>query len=106
MSAKIELQQVKQAVPFDVNTDPTAATKTLNEFGKQQAQLLIDSQKRWLDLASQQNAQIMEGARKAFGLPESPLTSTINDWANQTVNNYIETQKRFLNFYTNFPQQG
>ncbi len=100
------LAQVKQALPFDVNTDPAAATKALTDYGRQQAEMLIDTQKRWLDQATQQNTQILEGVRKAFGLPESPLTKTINDWANQTVNNYVEMQKRYLNYTPRYPFQG
>jgi len=100
------LEQVKQSFPFDLNTDPATAAKALTDYGKQQAEMLIDTQKRWLDQATQQNTQILEGVRKAFGLPESPLTKTINDWANQTVNNYVEMQKRYLNYSPKFPFQG
>lgn len=96
------LEQVKKGYPFDVNTDPAAPTKAKTDYGKKQVERLIDTQKDWLDQATQQNTQILEGVRKAFGLPESPLINTINDWANQTVNNYVEMQKRYLNFIPNF----
>src|SRR4051794_28949700 len=82
------LAQVKQAVPFDVTGDPAATAKALTDYGKQQVEMLIDTQKSWLDQATRQNTQILEGVQKAFGVPASPLTKTINDWANQTVNNY------------------
>lgn len=100
------LEQVKQAFPADANSDPAAGAKALTDYGKQQAEMLIDTQKRWLDQATQQNTQILEGVGKAFGLPASPLTKTITDWANQTVNNYVELQKRYLNYTPKFPFQG
>jgi uncharacterized protein YeaO (DUF488 family) len=100
------LEQLKQAFPFDVSTDSATATKALTDYGKQQAEMLIDAQKRWLDQATKQNIQILEGVRKAFGLPESPLTKTINDWAHQTVNNYVEMQKHYLNYTPKFPSKG
>lgn len=81
------------------------AAKNVNDFAQQQVETLVEARKRWLDYASQQNAQFLKGVREALGQGESSPTSTFTDWAQQAMNNYVEVQKRWLDMALQFPFQ-
>src|SRR6185312_10187651 len=82
-----------------------AATSTIADYAQQQVEMLADARKRWLDFAAKQNAQVVNGVRKALKLEENQAANTYADWAQQAVDNYVEVQKRWLDLAVQFPFQ-
>jgi hypothetical protein len=81
------------------------ATSTVADYAQQQIEMLAETRKRWLDFAAKQNAQVVNGVKKALRLEENPAASTYADWAQQAVDNYVEIQKRWLDLAVQFPFQ-
>ena len=50
--------QTQQAQQEDTEANVTATNKTVTDYAQQQVESLVEARKRWLDYASQQNAQV------------------------------------------------
>jgi hypothetical protein len=94
----------EQTEEAEGETAPNPA-KTVTDIAQQQVESLVEARKRWLDFASQQNAQFLKGVREALGQREASPATTFTDWAQQAMDNYVEVQKRWLDLATQFPFQ-
>jgi hypothetical protein len=63
------------------------AQKVLNQ--------LVEAQKTWFEIASQQNALLLETVTQVMGLTQSAPTSALSDWARQGIEGFVEAQKRW-----------
>jgi hypothetical protein len=72
----------------------------------QPVELLADARVRWLEFAANQNAQVVEGVKKALGIREGTPASTYIDWSQDAVTSYVEFQKRWLELLTRFSFQA
>ncbi|MBN9391419.1 MAG: hypothetical protein J0I20_25535 [Chloroflexi bacterium] len=68
----------------------------------QPLELLADARRRWLDYAASQNAQVVEGVKRALGVREGTPAATYIDWTQDAVNTYADFQKRWLDLLTQF----
>lgn len=97
--------QTEQAQQEDTEASVSATNKTITDYAQQQVESLVESRKRWLDYASQQNAQFVKAVKEGLGLRETTPAATFTDWAQQAVDNYVEVQKRWLDLAAQFPFQ-
>jgi hypothetical protein len=75
------------------------------ELMTQPLELLADTRRRWLDYAAGQNAQVVEGVKRAVGIREGIPAATYIDWTQDAVNSYVEFNKRWLDLLTQFSFQ-
>ena len=68
----------------------------------QPLELLADARRRWLEYAATQNAQVVEGVKRALGIREGTPAATYIDWTQDAVNAYVDFQKRWLDLITQF----
>jgi hypothetical protein len=60
----------------------------------------------WLDMALQQNAQMMKAIKQSLNLDDSSPAAALADFAQQTINSYVEIQKRWLDLAMQLPFSG
>lgn len=72
----------------------------------QPIELLADARRRWLEFAATQNAQIVEGVKRALGIREGTPAATYIGWTQDAVNSYVDFQKRWLDLLTQLPFQA
>lgn len=56
---------------------------------------LVEAQKTWFEIASQQNALLLETVTKVTEFRQSAPTSALSDWAKQGIEGFVEAQKRW-----------
>ena len=56
--------------------------------------------------AAGQNAQVVEGVKRALGIREGTPAATYIDWTQDAVNSYVEFNKRWLDLLTQFSFQA
>ncbi len=56
---------------------------------------LVEAQKTWFEIASQQNALLLETVTQVTELTRSAPTTALSDWARQGIEGFIEAQRRW-----------
>ena len=56
---------------------------------------LVEAQKMWFEIASQQNALLLETVTGVMELTRSAPTSALSDWARQAIEGFVEAQRRW-----------
>jgi|GEM_PF-806558 len=56
---------------------------------------LVEAQKTWFEIASQQNALLLETVTQVMELTRSAPTSALSDWARQGIEGFVEAQRRW-----------
>ena len=65
-----------------------------------------EARTQWLDLAAQQNAQVIKAVKDGLNLDDNSPAAALADFAQQAVTNYVEVQKRWLDLATQLPFFG
>lgn len=98
--------QTQEGAEFAPGVTPAAPTGAVTDMAQQQINMLADARRRWLDFAAQQNAQVVQGVKRALNIEENTGAASYVDWTQQAVNNYVEIQKRWLDLFTQLPFGG
>lgn len=56
---------------------------------------LVEAQKTWFEIASQQNALLLETVTQVMDLTRSAPTTALSDWARQGIEGFVEAQRRW-----------
>ena len=72
----------------------------------QPVEMLADARRGWLEFAASQNAQVVEGVKRALDIKEGTPAATYIGWTQDAVNSYVEFQKRWLDLLTQLPFQA
>jgi hypothetical protein len=56
---------------------------------------LVEAQKTWFEIASQQNALLLETVTQVMELTRSAPTTALSDWARQGIEGFVEAQRRW-----------
>jgi hypothetical protein len=62
---------------------------------EQMIESLTDAQKRWIDLASEQNALVLKAITEGVSFYKSAPTPALADWAKQGIEGIVEAQNRW-----------
>jgi hypothetical protein len=65
------------------------------DWVKQMIENLTDAQKRWIDLASEQNALVLKAISEGVNFYKTAPTPALADWAKAGIEGIIEAQKRW-----------
>jgi hypothetical protein len=73
-----------------------AATPTLpTDWAQTVLNQLVEAQKTWFEIASQQNALLLETVTQVMELTRSAPTTALSDWARQGIEGFVEAQRRW-----------
>ncbi|MBK6795556.1 MAG: hypothetical protein IPG76_01810 [Acidobacteria bacterium] len=75
------------------------------EFAKTVVNHLVDAQKKWIELTSQQNAMMVKAIEDGMGFYRSAPNPILGDWARQAVEGFVEAQKRWSEIATQQSRQ-
>jgi hypothetical protein len=65
------------------------------DWAKQMMDSLTEAQKRWIDIASEQNALVMKAITEGVNFYKTAPTPALADWAKQGFESIVEAQKRW-----------
>ncbi len=89
----------------DVN-EPKNPAQNPNEavsgWTRQVVDNLFEAEKKWLEMASQQNALVLKTIREVSTLYQAAPNSTLGDWAREGLESFVEAQR---NWVENITQQ-
>ncbi|HEY0321549.1 MAG TPA: hypothetical protein VGC66_11365 [Pyrinomonadaceae bacterium] len=66
---------------------------------------LVEAQKTWFEIASQQNALLLETVTQVMELTRSAPTTALSDWARQGIEGFVEAQRRWSEIAVQQSQQ-
>jgi len=67
-----------------------------NEWTKKVVENLVDAEKRWIEMASEQNALTMKAIREGVNFYRTAPTPALADWARQGVEGLLEAQRKWV----------
>src|SRR5262245_47566573 len=73
----------------------TAGAESPADWARQVVEKLVEAQKKWIDLTSQQNALVLQAITEGMTLYRSAPTPALAEWAKQGVEGFVEAQKRW-----------
>jgi hypothetical protein len=65
------------------------------DWAKQMIESLTDAQKRWVDMAAEQNALVLKAVSEGVNFYKSAPTPALADWTKQAVKGIFDAQKRW-----------
>lgn len=84
----------KQTADNADNKDESATAQPA-EWAQTILNQLIQSQKTWFEITSQQNSLLLETVSKVTEMRRDAPTTALSDWAKQGIEGFIEAQKRW-----------
>jgi hypothetical protein len=72
-----------------------SAPKLPTDWAQTVLNQLVEAQKTWFEIASQQNALLLETVTKVMELTRSAPTTALSDWARQGIEGFVEAQRRW-----------
>lgn len=98
-SRKTKTAKSKKADTTQENQKQPAAAKQAAALPTDWAQTvlnqLVEAQKTWFEIASQQNALLLETVTQVMELTRSAPTTALYDWARQGIEGFVEAQRRW-----------
>lgn len=73
----------------------SAAEQLPTEWAQTVLNQLVEAQKTWFEIASQQNSLLLETVTKVTEHRQNAPTSALSDWAKQGIEGFVEAQKRW-----------
>lgn len=70
-------------------------TGTYADWARQLVENLVEAERKWLELASQQNELAMKAIRQGLEYYRTAPNASLADWARQGVENFVEAQRRW-----------
>lgn len=80
----------------DSLNNPAEAGARATEWTKQVVDNLFEAEKKWIELATQQNELVLKTIREIFSLYQAAPNSSLADWARQGVESFVEAQRKWL----------
>ena len=74
---------------------PKSAPRPPTEWAQTVLNQLVEAQKTWFEIASQQNALLIETVTKVMDLTRGAPTAALSDWARQGIEGFVEAQRRW-----------
>lgn len=92
-SAKSDAQENKKqgGASKQKKFDPPLPT----EWAQAVLNQLVAAQKAWFEIASQQNALLLETVKNVSEMRKNAPTDALSDWAKQGIEGFVEAQKRW-----------
>ena len=98
-SAKSAKSKKAAASPENKKQTPSGAPKSDSPLPTEWAQKvlnqLVEAQKTWFEIASQQNALLLETVTKIMELTRSAPTTALSEWGRQGIEGFVEAQRRW-----------
>lgn len=81
----------------DASGEKTAGTPSPlpTDWAQMVLNQLVEAQKAWFEVASQQNALLLETVNKVTEFRQNAPTAALSDWAKQGIEGFVEAQKRW-----------
>ncbi len=57
---------------------------------------LFEAEKKWLELASQQNALVLKTMREVLSMNQSAPNTAMGEWARQGLESFVEAQRKWV----------
>ncbi len=83
------------AGPSNKDDIPTASEKNSSDWTKKVVERLVEAEKKWFDLASEQNALALKAIKESFDLYRSAPNPALADWAKQGIESFLEAQRKW-----------
>jgi uncharacterized protein with GYD domain len=95
-SAKSKKAGASQAKKKQATSDKQKSSSRLpTEWAQTVLNQLVEAQKIWFEIASQQNALLLETVTQVMDLTRSAPTAALSDWARQGIEGFVEAQRRW-----------
>jgi len=100
-SAKTKSAKSKKAGATQENRKETNAAKPKQadalptDWAQMVLNQLVEAQKTWFEIASQQNALLLETVTQVMELTRSAPTTALAGWARQGIEGFVEAQRRW-----------
>src|SRR5690242_18675977 len=65
------------------------------EWAKQVGEHLVEAQKKWIEITTEQNALVLKAVKEGMELYNTAPTPALGEWARQGVESFVEAQKRW-----------
>lgn len=73
----------------------SAAPPLATEWAQTVLNSLVAAQKTWFEIASQQNALLLDTVKNISEMRQNAPTDALSDWAKQGIEGFVEAQKRW-----------
>jgi len=77
------------------NDSKQTANPISTEWAQTVLNQLVEAQKTWFEITTQQNALLLETVSKVTEMRQNAPTAALSDWAKQGIESFIEAQKHW-----------
>lgn len=71
-----------------------------SDWARQMVESLVEAERKWLEMAAQQNEMVFQAIRQSLDYYQSAPTPTLAEWARQGIENLLDSQRKLTESVT------